>query len=281
MASSTGKTMAKVRSADGTQIAFDRTGDGPAVIFVDGANAYRAINPTGTRLAELLAPAFTVFTYDRRGRGDSGDNAARPSKDREIEDLAAMISAAGGSAYVFGGSSGAMLALDGAARDLGIERLALYEAPLRVDSSFAPVPEDYGRRLHELLSAGRRSDAVELFFSEVLRLPAGAVGQMKSSPFWPKLEEVAPTLEYEAALYGDALSGNPLGTDRWGSVLTPTLVIDGGGSPPMMRSAADALARILPNAERRTLKGQTHAVDPIVLGSVLLDFFQGVVNSHD
>lgn len=132
--------MGQVISSDGTQIAFDRIGDGPAIIMVDGANAYRAINPVGAQVAAMLSPRFTVFTYDRRGRGQSTDNADEPAEDREIEDLAALISEAGGSAFVFGGSSGAMLAMDAAARGLGIEKLAVYEAPLRVDSSFHRCP---------------------------------------------------------------------------------------------------------------------------------------------
>jgi pimeloyl-ACP methyl ester carboxylesterase len=236
--------------------------------------AHRAINPAAAKVASLLLPQFGVYTYDRRGRGESGDNATTPAVEREIEDLDALIAESGGSAFVFGSSSGALLALDAAAHGLSISKLALYEAPLIVDDSLPPLAGDYPERLHDLLAADRRGDAAELFSTDVMRLPAEAVAQMRSGPFWGELEKVAPALEYEAALYGDVLSGKPLSPERWGSVGAPTLVIDGGASLTMMHTGADALASVLPNARRQTLEGQTHDVAPEVLAPVLAEFFQ-------
>jgi pimeloyl-ACP methyl ester carboxylesterase len=265
--------MNKVTSTDGTTIAFTRTGDGPPIIMIDGAFSHRAINPTAPRIAALLAPSFSVYTYDRRGRGESGDTQPY-AVEREIEDLGALIAEAGGSASVFGGSSGAMLALDAAAYGLPISKVALYELPARVDDSAQPLPDDYLPRLRKLLAANRRSDAASLWFSDVLGLPDAAIAGMRQGPFWVELEKVAPTLAYEGALFGDALSGKPLSPKRWGSITTPTLVIDGGASPAMMHSAADAVAGLLHRATRRTLDSQTHDVDAEVLAPVLAEFFQ-------
>jgi pimeloyl-ACP methyl ester carboxylesterase len=266
--------MNTVNSSDGTTIAFDRTGDGPPIIVVDGAFSHRAINPTSPKLAALLAPRFSVYTYDRRGRGESGDTKPYAVA-REVEDLEALIAQAGGAADVFGGSSGAMLALDAAAQGAAITRLALYEPPFVVDDSRPPLPADYQSRLQALLAADRRGDAVALFFTEAMLMPRDAVDQMRSGPFWAELEKVAPTLAYEGALFGDTMSGKPLSSERWGSVAVPTLVIDGGASPAFMHNGADALAGLLPNAQRRTLEGQTHDVAAEALAPVLVDLFRG------
>jgi pimeloyl-ACP methyl ester carboxylesterase len=266
--------MSTVVSRDGTTIAFTRTGEGPPIIVVDGAFSHRAINPTSPKVAAILAPHFSVYTYDRRGRGESGDTQPY-AVNREVEDLDALVTEAGGSAFVVGGSSGGLLALDAAASGVPINKLVVYEPPLRVDDSHPPLPDDYLPRLHELLAADRRSDAVALWFSDVLRLPDAAIAGMRTGPFWVELEKVAPTLAYEGAIFGDCLSGKPLTPERWGSVTTPTLVIDGGASPAMMHSGADALADLLPNAQRRTLADQTHDVAAHVLAPALAEFFQG------
>ncbi len=266
--------MSKVVSSDGTAIAFGRKGEGPPIIIVDGAFSHRAINPTSPKVAAILAPRFSVYTYDRRGRGESGDTQPY-AVEREVEDLDALVAAAGGSAFVMGGSSGGLLALDAAAHGVPIDKLAVYEPPLIVDNNTPPLPEDYLPRLDELLAADRRSDAVALWFSDVLRLPEAAIAAMRTGPFWVELEKVAPTLAYEAAVFGDCLSGKPLSPERWGSVTTPTLVLDGGASPAMMHSGADALADLLPNAQRRTLPDQTHDVAADVLAPVLAEFFRG------
>lgn len=260
-------------SKDGTRIAFDRFGEGPALILVSGALSFRAITPVAAQLAALL-PQFTVYHYDRRGRGDSGDTPPY-AVEREVEDLAAVITAAGGSAFVYGMSSGAVLALEAANRGLAITRLALYEPPLIIDDSRPLLPEDYHRQLAGLIAAGRRGDAVEYFMTRAVGLPAEAVGPLRQAPVWPAFESIAHTLAYDNAVVGDAMSGQPLPAGRWAAVTVPTLVIDGGASPAWMRNGAQALVDLLPNAQRRTLPGQTHNVDPEALAPVLAEFFAG------
>jgi pimeloyl-ACP methyl ester carboxylesterase len=259
-------------SKDGTTIAFDRSGEGAAVILVGGAIQHRAIDPSTARLAELLSATFTVVHYDRRGRGDSGDTAPY-AVEREIDDIDALIQDVGGSAALFGMSSGAVLALDAAAHGLRITKLALYEPPLMVDDSRPPVPQDYRERLLAMLSEDRRGDAVELFMTEAVGLPAEAVSPMRGTPFWPGLESVAHTLAYDDAIMEGLTTGEPLPAGRWAGVAIPTLVIDGGESPPWARTAVQAIVDVLPQAHRHTLDGQTHQVDPEALAPLLDGFF--------
>ncbi len=262
--------MKKVLSKDGTPIAFDRLGQGPAVILVDGALCYRASGPMGP-LAALLAPHFTVFTYDRRGRGDSGDTAPY-SVEREVEDIEALIKEAGGSALVYGVSSGAALALEAANHGAAIRKLALYEAPFIVDDSRSPIPDDYLAQLNKLIASDRRADAVR-FFMKLVGVPAIFIVLMRFMPAWSKLKAIAHTLPYDITIVQDNQKGKPLPAKRWASVTVPTLVVDGGKSPPWMRLAMRALADVLPNPKRRTLDGQTHMVNPKVLAPALVEFF--------
>jgi pimeloyl-ACP methyl ester carboxylesterase len=262
--------MTKVRSSDGTEIAFDQVGDGPPLILVGGATDYRAINPTAQELVALLAPQFGVITYDRRGRGESGDTPPY-AVEREVEDIAALIAEAGGSAFLVGFSSGAVLALDAAASGLDIPRLAVYE-PFVVDGSRPPLPDDYVEQLDRLVSEGRRDDAAEYFLTKAAGVPAEFVAPMRDDPSWSVIEGVAHTIAYDGRIMGDTMSGKPLPARRWASVTMPTLVIDGGASDAFMHSAADALAELLPNAERRTLPGQTHAVSADALAPVVQEF---------
>jgi pimeloyl-ACP methyl ester carboxylesterase len=264
--------MNTVTSKDGTTIAFDRSGEGPAVILVGGAIQHRAIDSNTARLAELLAPKFTVYHYDRRGRGDSGDTAPY-AIEREVEDIDALIQDAGGSAALFGMSSGAVLILEAADRGLAITKLALYEPPFMIDDSRPPLPEDYRERLTRMLAEGRRGDAVELFMTEAVGVPADAVASMRGAPFWSGLESVAHTLPYDDAIMGDTTSGAPLPAERWATVTIPTLVIDGGESPAWARNAVQAIVDVLPRGQRHTLEGQTHQVDSDVLAPVVEDFF--------
>jgi pimeloyl-ACP methyl ester carboxylesterase len=263
----------QVQSADGTAIAIERTGEGPPIVFVDGAIAHRAINPFAVQLAELLAAQFTVIAYDRRGRGESA-NTEPYAVEREIEDLDAVIAEAGGEALVVAGSSGGVLALDAAARGLPIGKLAVYEPPFIVDNTRPPLPDDYVEQLDSLVEAGHPGDAVELFMTAAVGVPSEFVAGMKADPSWAALEKVGHTIAYDGRIMGDTMSGKPLPTDRWSGVTVPTLVIDGGASPPFMHSGADALAEILPKAERRTLEGQTHEVEPQVIAPVLVEFFE-------
>src|SRR3981189_1833567 len=177
--------MNRVTSNDGTPIAFDRTGDGPAVILVGGAFQVR-VDPKMSQLAALLAPRYSVLTYDRRGRGDSGDTAPY-AVEREVGDLEALIKEAGGSAFVSGMSSGAVLALDAAAYGLPIMKLAVYEPPFIVDSSRAALPANYLAQLTDLLSADRRGDAVALFMTNPAGVAAEFVAGIGPAPFWPAM----------------------------------------------------------------------------------------------
>jgi pimeloyl-ACP methyl ester carboxylesterase len=265
--------MEQVTARDGTKIAFDRMGDGPPVILVGGAFNTRSFGPN-EGLATLLAEHFTVINYDRRGRGDSGDTAPY-AVEREVEDMEALIEEVGGSAYVFGISSGAALALEAANRGLGIEKLALYEAPFVVDDSRPPVPDDYLERLEGLVASGRRGDAVRLFMREGIGLPVVFVAMMRFMPAWSKLKAVSHTVVYDAAIVDDYQKGHPLPAGRWDSVSAPTLVAVGGKSSAWMRHAMQALADVLPNARHRTLEGQTHIVMPEALAPVLTEFFVG------
>jgi pimeloyl-ACP methyl ester carboxylesterase len=224
-----------------------------------------------------LSPRFTVINYDRRGRGDSGDTAPYAVQ-REIEDIKALIDQAGGSAFVFGSSSGAVLALEAATKlpAVKVKKLALFEPPFIVDDSRPQVTENLAERAGEFVAAGRRGDAVEFFMTEAVGVPQDLVGQMKQSPMWTNMEKLAHTLVYDAQVMGDTLSGKPLPADRWSSCKAPTLVLDGGASDAWLRNAARELAAKLPNAQQRTLEGQDHSVAvraPHVLAPVLIEFF--------
>jgi pimeloyl-ACP methyl ester carboxylesterase len=264
--------MKAVTSNDGTHIAYDKLGEGPPLVLVGGAFNTRTFGPNGG-LAPLLAERFTVINYDRRGRGDS-TNTAPYAVEREIEDIEVLIEEAGGSAHVFGISSGAALALEAANRGLAIDKLALYEAPFVVDDSRAPVPDDYLQRLEGLVASDRRGDAIRLFMRQGVGLPAVFVAMMRIMPAWSKLKTVAPTVIYDAAIVDDYQKGRPLPSDRWTSVTMPTLVAVGRKSPDWMRIAMRALANVLPNARHITLEGQTHIVKPQALAPVLVEFFE-------
>lgn len=260
--------MQKIPSKDGTRIAFDKIGRGPALILVGGAFQYRSLDPGTTRLAGLLGRHFTTYHYDRRGRGDSTDTQPY-AVEREIEDLDALIKDAGGSACVFGMSSGAVLALHAVARGLPVKKLALYEPPFNSgDTNARRAAESYTKQLTILLSGGRRSDAVELAMTS-WGAPASTIAAMKQTPAWSMFEAVAPTLAYDDAIMGDGSVPEKL----IASVTIPILVVDGGASPPFMRNAAKAVAEAVPDAQYHTLEGQTHEYDPDVLGPVLVEFY--------
>ncbi len=252
-------------SSDGTTIAFNRLGDGPPVILVCGASTDRRANAP---LAALLARDFTVFNFDRRGRGDSGDTAPY-AVEREVEDIDAVVEAAGGSAFLYGTSSGAALALEAAASGLAIMRLALWEPPFSLDDSSRP-PADTARTYTELVSAGRRGDAVEYFMTKVVGLPPEFVAEARNAPFWQAQEDLAHTLAYDATIMGDY----SLPVERAAAVAAPTLVMAGGASFPFMREMAQALADVIPAGQLRVLEGQEHNVDPEALAPVLEEFFK-------
>ena len=258
----------RVTSADGTSIAFEKTGQGPAVILVGGAFCDRGARAAGTPLAALLAPRLTVLSYDRRGRGDSGDTP-NWALEREVEDLEALIRAAGGSASVYGISSGALLALAAAARELPIRKLALYEPPVVLDETRAKQFEDLAAQLQQQAAAGHRSQAAELFLTRVVMVPEPAVAQMKQAPLWRGLESLAHTLSYDVRI--TALG--PTLLERASAVRATTLALHGDACPPWMRDAIRALGDAIPGASLRVLAGQSHDVDPKLLAGVLSEFF--------
>lgn len=243
-------------SRDGTTISFERSGSGPAVILVAAALSDRS---DMRKLASLLAPGYTVFNYDRRGRGSSGDTAPY-AVERECEDLVALVEEAGGSAFVFGSSSGAALALEAAAHGARIDRLALFEPPFVVRRDDPRPPNDLAERVRELVASGRRGEAVSYFMTRAIGMPRIGVWFMRLMPrMWRSLESMAHTIPYDVAVMNDTQAGDPLPRERWASVAVPTLVLDGAKSPPHLRHAAEALADALPNAEHETLEGVSHA----------------------
>jgi len=271
--------MEKVTSADGTPIAFDRFGEGPPVIVVGGATCARGMTHP---LAEALGHHATVFNYDRRGRGESGDTAPY-AVEREIEDLDALIAEAGGTASVYGHSSGAVLVLHAAAQGRPMTRLVLHEPPFVPDGEEERrTSREYAERLTALLAEGRRGDAVELFMT-LVGLPPEAIAGMHHSPMWPGLEAVAPTLAYDSEIMGNVRRGGTIPTEVLDEVTTfaPALVLAGGASPSWMIDAARQVADALPNGEHRVLDGQGHAVPPDVLAPVLAEFlgaYRGVTS---
>jgi pimeloyl-ACP methyl ester carboxylesterase len=263
----TGTIMETVRSADGTAIAYDQAGHGPALIIIDGATSTRS-GGTKPQLVNLLAARFTVLTYDRRGRGDSGDTQPY-AVGREIEDIAALLDQAGPAAYLYGHSSGGCLALDAALR-LGpkVGKLAIYEPPYNDDPAFRPVWAEYLAQLAAALADNRRGDAAALFM-RLVGMPAEQVDAMRQAPFWPGMEAVAPTLAYDHA---GVMGPDPsVPVERAARVDVPALVMYGTASPLFMAATA-TLSKALPRAELRALHGQDHNVDPAVLAPVLTAF---------
>lgn len=262
----------KVQSRDGTWIAYERIGSGPPVILVDGALCRRDFGPARP-LAMLLCDRYTVFIYDRRGRGESGDTSPY-AIEREVEDIGALLDVAGGSAYVYGISSGAALALEATNTfPAMVKKLALYEAPFIVDDTQPPMPAEFLPNLDRFVATGHRGAAVKSFM-KLVGTPAFVVVMMQLFPVWKKLTAVAHTLPYDIRIIGSHQLGKPLPGNRWTNVTVPTLVADGGKSPAWMRNAMKQLASVLPNARYRTLAGQTHMLKPEVLTPVLVDFFQ-------
>ena len=263
--------MNKAISKDGTPIVYDRSGEGPALINVLGATATRGmVAQHGSNEATM---PFTVFTYDRRGRGDSGDTAPYAVA-REIEDLAAIIDEAGGSAFVFGHSSGAVLALR-AAGLLGnkLKKLALYEPPFVIDDSRPPLPADYVAHLRGLIAAGRPEEALAYFMTVAVGIPAEYIDGMKQAPFWASSVAVAHTISYDGAIMGDTMYGNPATLAPFAAITTPTLVMVGSNSPPYQQHAVETLAKLLPNGHYRSMAGQDHGIAPEVLAPALVEFF--------
>ncbi|HEU5343780.1 MAG TPA: alpha/beta fold hydrolase [Ktedonobacterales bacterium] len=267
--------MSTAVSRDGTRIGYTRAGQGPAVVLVDGALCYRNFGPMG-ELSALLAPRFTVYSYDRRGRGESGDTAPY-AVEREIEDIAALIAEAGGSAYVYGTSSGAALALQAASMLPDIAKLAAFEAPYITDATRPPTIENYPEQLEAALAENQRGDAVILFMRYV-GAPAEQAEQMRQTPMFPAFEAVAPTLLYDARCVENPTDGEslpPALVAQLGGLKTPALILGGGASPEWMLNTQRSIASAIPGAQFRVLEGQTHELAGSAVAPVLIEYFGG------
>jgi len=267
--------MTQAISKDGTVIAYERSGKGPALILVDGALCSRAFGPM-PKLAPLLAPRFNVYVYDRRGRGESGDTLPY-SKEREVEDIAALIQEAGGSAFLVGLSSGGALALEAAASGLDIKKVAAYEPPY-VAAGGQEGGTEHERQLKSLLAAGHRGGAVRYFMRSMVGVPAPFVIMMQLMPWiWRKMKAVAHTLPYDAAVMNEFKV--PAG--RLASIQIPTLLMHGSKTDVRLQRAARAVADAVPGAQHRILEGQTHNVAPTVLAPAVVEFFTADTASAD
>jgi pimeloyl-ACP methyl ester carboxylesterase len=258
-------TDATVTSTDGTVIAYERIGQGPALILVDAAGHYREVT-SFAGLINLLAPRFTVYHYDRRGRGGSADTQPY-AVEREVDDLAALINEAGRSAFVYAFSSGGLLALHAAAACLSIARMALLEPPIERGED-RPAQRAFTTELANLIAVGRPEDALEFYLTSI-GVPDDIVEDMRGSASWSAMESVAPTLVY------DSLISEATSFDLVASVTVPTLVLDSEGSSDDLISMAATVAGALPNGSHRSLAGEWHGVSDEVLAPMLIDFFIG------
>ena len=265
-------------SADGTRIAYDSTGSGPALVLVNGAMSYRAWSPTLQGLAAGLADSHTVYNYDRRGRGESDpietpEPDATKAKQAELDDLAALIEQAGGPAVLMGFSSGAVLSLEAALAGLPVSGLILFEPPFVITTDREPVGADYRDRQVAALTEGRRADALTTFLVEASNMPAEWVGGMKADPSWAGMEQVAPTLTYDAAIMGPTQTGDPSLLKKYEAVDVPTLTLASQGSDPWLQAGAAAIAELVPDATYRVLPGQMHDLEVDAAVPVLKEWF--------
>ena len=253
----------QARSVDGTVIAVEVTGSGRPVVLIGGAFNDRT---TTAGLAQVLAPYYQAVTYDRRGRGDSGDEGTGYSADREMEDLAAVLDHLGGTASLVGHSSGAVLALEAAIRHLPVERVAAYEPPFIPEGARPRPAPDVAERLRRLVETGDRDGATALFQTEVIGLPAEMVDGMRHSDMWGYFTGLAHSLPYDYALFEP---GCPVPAGRLADIEVPTLVIAGSATFPWLVTAAQEVARAVPGARYLSLEGQDHGI--LQQPSVLLD----------
>lgn len=255
--------METVKSADGTVIAYDRTGNGPALIVSVGAFCTRH---TFAAPAELTR-RFTVVTYDRRGRGDSGDTQPFAAE-REYEDLAAIAAATGPEPpFVFGHSSGAAIALRAAAAGLPVAGIVAYEAPFLNEDTPAPAV-DPAEHIRQLVSSGRRREAVTFWMKEVVRLPDEVLAQLDGAPWVADLEPLTPTLPYDLAVTD---GGVP--TSELGRITVPVLILGGKNSPGWFQRSVAEQAAATPGAQLRMLDGYDHNAPPEVIAPILTGFF--------
>ena len=260
--------MDTVTSADGTDIAYELLGSGPPVIVVAGTNCDATV---ARPLAKALAEHHTVINYDRRGRGASGD-AAPYSVAKEIDDLSALLDQVGGSARAYGHSSGAGLVLLAAARGLPFSRLVLHEPPYVADEGQARQSRVYAATLERLLADGRPSDAAALFMARV-GTPSEVVADMRTQPWWSRMEGLAPTLSYDSQVMGYPTTGGTVPLDLVQTVVASTLVLSGEASGEQMTTVAQRIAELLPHGRHHVLLGQGHVVPAQILVPVVTQHF--------
>jgi len=266
--------MQTVTSADGTTIAYDRYGEGPAVILVSGAMGYRKFKKF-EQIAAALSEHCTVINYDRRGRGDSGE-AGPVSVQHEVEDIAALIDAVGGRASLWGWSSGGAVALRAAAADIGVEKLVVYETPFKTDPEAKYPRDDYAERLQDIVATGDRMAAARHFLRNGIGMPGPLVAIMSRLPMFKRFGANGHTLPFDYAALGDHnMHGRPLQAEEWAAVRCPTLVAYGSKTYPVLKHASLALAEVLPDATLRELPGQNHNVAPSAIVPVLAEFLSG------
>lgn len=262
--------MHTVSSADGTRIAYDRYGEGPAVILVNGALGYRKFK-TMEQIASALSEHCTVINYDRRGRGDSGE-AGPASVEHEVQDIAALIEAVGGRASLFGYSSGSAVALRAGGAGVGVEKLVLYETPFKTDPSAKFPDDDYAAKLEPLIAAGDRNGAAKLFMRNV-GMPGPMVGVMSLVPMFKRFAANGHTLMFDYLALGDHnMHGSPLRAEEWAPVTCPTLVVYGAKTTDGLKHASRSLAEVLPNATLLELPGQKHVLKPNAVVPVIAEF---------
>ncbi len=263
--------METTTSADGTTLAFDVIGSGPAVVLIPGATCTRGVSAS---LAESLAEDLKVFNLDRRGRGASNDLSVRPPYEtaREVEDIAAVIAAAGGNAAVYGHSSGAGLAIRAAAAGIGVTKLVMHDAPYNLPSD-AEHGLEWDARLNAMLGAGRLGDAIEAFF-QMVGMPDKMITGMKQGPSWASFEAIAPTLAYDSAAMGDR-EGGLVPSDLFPRVQVPALVLVGGADYGFMIDVAHQLVDGLPDAIFHHLLGARHDAGPDVVAPPVKRFLLG------
>ncbi len=259
--------MATVISKDGTQIAYEKLGGGLPLILVDGALCSRDFGPM-PKLSKLLAEHFTVFMYDRRGRNESGDTKPY-APEREVEDLEALINEAGGSAYVYGISSGAGLSIRAAAKGLNITKLALYEPPFEVPDEKAGAPKDVLQQLQTRVDEGRRGDTVK-YFMKIVGVPSFGIFMMTLLPIWKKLKAVAHTLPYDIQI----MDSFRMPGDKAKSIKVPTLISAGTKTSESIKRSAKMLSEVIPDCQLKMLDGQTHNVSEKAIAPVLIEFFK-------
>ncbi|MFH5880064.1 alpha/beta fold hydrolase [Arthrobacter sp. NA-172] len=252
-------------SKDGTRIGYEQHGDGPAVVLVAGAMQFRGFDPTTTEMGKLLAAnGFTVFNYDRRGRGESADASSFTLKD-DIDDLAALIEIAGGSAALFGSSSGGAISLAAAAAGLPVTKLALWEVPL--SDELGTGGAEFFAGLQERIASGDKAGTIEYYMKD---MPPEWLAGAKNSPGWPIMLELGPSLLADAESL--AWSQSAPRAELWSGVTQPTLAIVGEQTIPIMPKAADSIVANIPSARKATIPGANHGWEPEVMAGALAQF---------